>query len=138
MGAGRRLVQVEAETVVRRDPRTVFDALVEPGLLRAWFADEAELSPRQGGPVSISRGGETATGHVLDIAPARRLLIAWDAVQAGGAVFPGSELEFFVTVRPEGTHVRALHWKLAAAEADRIREELQARLDRLAAFLSRP
>jgi len=132
------LVQVSAHAALDATPAWAFDALVRPALLSRWFAQRAEVELRQGGAVRIERGGAGATGRILDVALGRRLLIAWDAVQESSLVYPGSDLEFFVTAAEGGSHLRAVLWKIPAHDAAALGTELSQQLQRLTGLAARP
>ncbi|MFF9565119.1 SRPBCC domain-containing protein [Leifsonia sp. NPDC014704] len=134
MLANDDVAEVRAETTVAAAPAVVFDALTKPSLLGRWFADRAEVSLRPGGSLEIVRDGRSASGHILDVVIPRRLLIAWDAVQESPVVFPGSELEFFVSAADGGSRVQAVLWKVPGSHADAYSAELSAQLARLAAL----
>ncbi|UAJ80687.1 SRPBCC domain-containing protein [Leifsonia sp. ZF2019] len=134
MLASDDLAEVKAETTVTAAPAMVFDALTKPSLLARWFADRAEVSLRPGGSLQIVRDGRSGAGHILDVVIPRRLLIAWDAVQESQIVFPGSELEFFVSPTDGGSRVQSVLWKVPAGQADAYAAELTGQLGRLAAL----
>ncbi|MCI0159401.1 SRPBCC domain-containing protein [Leifsonia shinshuensis] len=131
------LVEVSAEAVLAAPAAWVFDGLVRPTALSRWFAERAEVELRQGGAVRIERGGAGATGRILDVALGRRLLIGWDAVQESSLVYPGSDLEFFVSASQAGSNLRAVLWKIPANDAAAFGSELTEQLQRLTSFAAR-
>ena len=137
------MAEVRSVIVVRRTPAAVFAALTDPARLGRWLGDRVELEARAGGRVAADVAGVTTTGHVLEIVPSRRLLIAWDPAQAAPSspsappptFAPGSRLELTVLHEGDTTRVSAIHWYLPADAAPAAQRDLDARLDRLRAVL---
>ncbi len=60
-------------------PKKVFKAITQPKVLRRWFLDEAELSPRKGGRYRFTwEGGPTHTGKVIEFVRGKRLTLTWE------------------------------------------------------------
>lgn len=131
------LLEVRAGIDLDRPPRIAFDAVVEPYLLSQWFADRAKVAARRDGGYEITRTGENATGRILDLVPARRVLISWDPVQPSHVVVPGSELEFFVEPTPTGSRIQAVWWKIPTALTEALTVDLTRRFERLRAAVHR-
>lgn len=131
------MAEVRSAIDVRRSPTAVFAALTDPLRLSGWLGDRVELEARAGGRVASTVGGTTTTGHVLEVVPARRLLIAWDPAQPasasgrGAGFAPGSRLELTVVPDDGTTRLSAIHWYLPAGAAAEAQEELDRRLARL-------
>lgn len=130
------MAEVRSAIAVRRSPSAVFAALTDPVRLSGWLGDRVELEVRAGGRVASTVAGVTTTGHVLEVVPARRLLIAWDPAQAASSgrdagFAPGSRLELTLAPDDGATRLSAIHWYLPADAAAAAQEELDRRLARL-------
>jgi uncharacterized protein YndB with AHSA1/START domain len=99
------------EAIVRKvtleaDPEEVWDALVEPRRLGAWFGAEVELEPRTGAPIAFRmRDGGVRRGVVERAEPPRRLAFRWRPVTMGAdgvRVGPVSRVAFELTPAPGG------------------------------------
>jgi uncharacterized protein YndB with AHSA1/START domain len=63
----------------------VWEALVDPVTLSAWFGAEAELEPREGTPVRFRfPDGRERRGLVQDVVPGRRLTWRWRELRGAG------------------------------------------------------
>ena len=76
MTKGKR--RIEISIGIRARPNRVFEALVDPLMLRKWFVDSANLVPRRGGEYSFRwKGGYHHEGKVLDFRLGKSLVLAW-------------------------------------------------------------
>ena len=75
MGEERREVRREVE--LEAAPEEVWRALVDPGLLEEWLADEVEMEPIPGSPARFRSGGEEREGTVLRVEAEHRLAFTW-------------------------------------------------------------
>ena len=63
----------------------VWDALVDPAALAAWFGAEVELEAREGAPVRFRfPDGSERRGLVQDVVPGRRLTWRWRELHGAG------------------------------------------------------
>lgn len=134
------MAEVRAAIDIHRSPAAVFSAVTDPPRLSRWLGDSVQFEPRAGGRVAATEAGVTATGHVLEVVPGRRLLIAWDPAQpasAGAAptFAPGSRLELVLAPDEGSTHLSAIHWYLRADAAPAAQRDLDLRLARLRSLL---
>lgn len=134
------MAEVRSAIDVHRSPAAVFTALTGPAGLSRWLGDSVRFESRAGGRVAATEAGVTTTGHVLEVVPARRLLIAWDPAQpasadAPPAFAPGSRLELTLAPAEGSTHLSAIHWYLRAEAAPAAQRDLDRRLGRLRALL---
>jgi uncharacterized protein YndB with AHSA1/START domain len=91
------------EPIVRRitldaPPADVWDALIRPERLAAWFGADVELEPRAGAPIAFRMPDGTARRGVVErVEPPARLVFRWRTVSAGPAgmrVGEGSRVAF--------------------------------------------
>jgi uncharacterized protein YndB with AHSA1/START domain len=75
VGEERREVRREVE--LEAAPEEVWRALVDPGLLEEWLADEVEMEPIPGSPARFRSGGEEREGTVLRVEAEHRLAFTW-------------------------------------------------------------
>ncbi|MFF2051660.1 SRPBCC domain-containing protein [Leifsonia sp. NPDC058194] len=134
------MAEVRAAIDVHRSPSAVFTALTDPARLSRWLGERVQFESRAGGRVASTDAGVTTTGHVLEVVPARRLLIAWDPAQpasadAPPAFPPGSRLELTLAPEDGSTRLAAIHWYLPAEAAAAAQRDLDLRLGRLRALL---
>jgi uncharacterized protein YndB with AHSA1/START domain len=96
----RRRVELDAP------PDEVWDALVTPERLSAWFGGEVELEARAGGAIAFGApGGVSRRGVVEIVDPTRRLAFRWRSVvlgPAGVVVGDVSRVEFELAPLPDG------------------------------------
>jgi uncharacterized protein YndB with AHSA1/START domain len=73
------------EVAIAATPSEVWDALVDPVALAAWFGAEVELEPREGAPVRFRfPDGSERRGLVQDVVPGRRLTWRWRELHGAG------------------------------------------------------
>jgi uncharacterized protein YndB with AHSA1/START domain len=73
------------EISIAASPASVWDALVDPATLSAWFGAEADLEPREGAPVRFRfPDGTERRGLVQDVVPGRRLSWRWRELHGAG------------------------------------------------------
>lgn len=99
---------IERELTLPVPPEAVWEALTDPGWLREWLADEAELQLRPGGDARFRIGEETRTGWVEEATPpadgaAGRLAFWWE--QEGE---PASRVALELTASDDGTRLRVV------------------------------
>ena len=72
-------MEVTREIVFPVPPDEVWEALTDPDQLEAWFANDVELDPREGGEgVFRWDDGEEKHATVVEAAPGERLVLDWD------------------------------------------------------------
>jgi uncharacterized protein YndB with AHSA1/START domain len=69
--------EVSREVELEAAPSEVWEALVDPGLLSQWLADEVEMEPIPGAPARFRSGDEEREGTVLAVEEERRLAFTW-------------------------------------------------------------
>jgi uncharacterized protein YndB with AHSA1/START domain len=88
----------------------VWEALVNPVVLSAWFGADGELEPREGAPVRFRfPDGSERRGLVEDVEPGRRLTWRWRKLHGAGlslVVGPTSTVVIDLLPDGEGTRVR--------------------------------
>ena len=99
---------IERELMLPAPPEEVWEALTDPGWLREWLADEAELQLRPGGDARFRIGEDTRTGWVEDVTPpaggaAGRLAFWW--AHDGE---PASRVALELTPTDDGTRLRVV------------------------------
>jgi uncharacterized protein YndB with AHSA1/START domain len=73
------------EISIAAAPERVWDALVDPATLSAWFGADADLEPREGAPVRFRfPDGTERRGLVQDVVPGRRLTWRWRRLHGAG------------------------------------------------------
>ena len=86
---------------IAADPQRVFRAISEPGWLVKWLADEADLSPTNGGRYRLSwKDGPTHAGTVLEFVKGRRITLSWEWP---GVALKGTRLQLSVSRKGAGT-----------------------------------
>jgi uncharacterized protein YndB with AHSA1/START domain len=119
-----------SEISIDARPAQVWDALVDPATLSAWFGAEAELEPRVGAAVRFRfRDGTERRGLVEDVMPGRRLTWRWRELHGAGlglGVGPSSTVTIDLRAEGDRTVVRVTEvaepraaWPHAAAGAVR-------------------
>jgi uncharacterized protein YndB with AHSA1/START domain len=103
------------ERVLHADPDAVFDAWLDPEMLRDWMSPdghaEADVDAREGGRFTIAMVGDEMriehTGEYLVVDRPRRLSFTWSSPYAHASVVT-------VTFAPhdDGTFVRLVHERL--------------------------
>ncbi len=74
-----RTKTVEHQYFVRAPTRVVFRAITDPGWLKRWLADDAELELRTGGRYLLAwRDGPRHTGRVVRFVPGKSLTLSWE------------------------------------------------------------
>jgi uncharacterized protein YndB with AHSA1/START domain len=132
MQADGPAVAVRMERTLHASPDRVFQAFLDPGLLRKWIApdeltvDRVAVDPRVGGLLEVwhSRNGVSTgkfEGHFLKIDPPREIVYRWAFV--GTEPEKGEYYDTLVTVRlrpaPGGqTHVSVVHEKLEVLQRE--------------------
>jgi uncharacterized protein YndB with AHSA1/START domain len=99
---------IERELTLPAPPEAVWEALTDPGWLRQWLADEAELQLRPGGDARFRIGENTRSGWVEEVTPptggaAGRLAFWWE--QEGE---PASRVALEITPTDDGTRLRVI------------------------------
>jgi uncharacterized protein YndB with AHSA1/START domain len=99
---------IERELTLPAPPEAVWEALTDPGWLREWLADEAELELRPGGDARFRIGADTRTGWVEEARPpvdgaVGRLAFWWE--QDGE---PASRVVLELTPTADGTRLRVV------------------------------
>ncbi|HLJ14655.1 MAG TPA: SRPBCC domain-containing protein [Bryobacteraceae bacterium] len=92
----------ESVRVTRRlaaSPERVFEAWVDPALLRRWLAPDAEADARAGGrfrlEVSKPEGAHVVTGEYREFVPSERLVMTW---VYEGPMAPAGKMDALLTV----------------------------------------
>lgn len=99
----------ESVRVTRRlaaSPERVFEAWVDPALLRRWLAPSVETDARAGGrfrlEVSTPEGAHVVTGEYREFVPNQRLVMTWIYQ---GPMAPAGKMEALLTVElRDGPH----------------------------------
>jgi uncharacterized protein YndB with AHSA1/START domain len=94
------------EISIRAAPQEVWDAIVEPAALSAWFGAKAELEPRASAPVRFRfPDGTERRGLVEDVVPGRRLTWRWRELHGAGlGLVVGPSSTVTIDLRPDGQH----------------------------------
>lgn len=101
---------IQIERRIAAPPASVYQYLVDPELLQAWFGIKCTLESRPGGTFEmLSPNGMTASGEVVDVLGDRKISFTW-GWQGHPAVPPGSSLvEIELIPDGDGTLVRLTH-----------------------------
>jgi uncharacterized protein YndB with AHSA1/START domain len=118
-------MKVEREITVDADPRTVWEALTEPGLLAEWIASDVELDLDEGHGVFRFEDGEERPAVIDEVDELERLSFRWR--REGGKE---SRVEFRLEPAASGTRVVVIE---SAAE----RDDWGPRLEMLARHIAR-
>lgn len=86
-------------------PEAVWDALIDPSELAAWFGAEGAIDPRLGGAVRFRwPDGTERRGLVIDFDPPRRLAFRWRELAASEVgLSPADARVVTFTLEPEGS-----------------------------------
>lgn len=99
----------------------VFEMLTDANLLTEWMAAHADFDTRPGGAFRwVYENGDVVLGHVVEIDPPRRLVLAygWD-LPASRSIPPGSTRVEITLDETDGvTELRLVHVGLPAAEEE--------------------
>lgn len=110
---------IERELVIAAPPSIVFAYLIDPARLVQWMGRVAQVDPRPGGVFRLDyNGSDIARGEFIEVIPNERVAFTWGWEAAGSLPRPGeSVVEFTLTPRDDGTHLRMVHRDLSADEA---------------------
>ncbi|MDN3239611.1 SRPBCC domain-containing protein [Glycomyces tritici] len=96
---------IEREIRIEASPEVVFDVVSSPEHLKAWWPDEAELSPEGNGRIGFDKGGEGTDWEqftVVDAMAPRHFSFRWTH-PAGEAAVPGNSYLVVFELEPAGT-----------------------------------
>jgi uncharacterized protein YndB with AHSA1/START domain len=94
---------IQKEIVIAAAPEHVYRALLEPEQLQRWFAAEVTLEARIGGRFRYHWGsGEHVDGVIVDLVPARLLVMDWDEGEGKG------DTRVTIELIPDGDGTRLL------------------------------
>jgi uncharacterized protein YndB with AHSA1/START domain len=112
--------QVVVERRVAASPATVFSFFSDVGRWLRWQGVEAEIELEPGGVFRMNvRGDGFASGRVVEVEPARRLVFTWGWEHESLGVPPGSTVvEIELEPDGDGTLLRLTHSGLPPAAVD--------------------
>lgn len=107
---------IEREIRIDAPPAAVFEFLTDPAKMVRWMGTEAVLEQWPGGRYCVNVSGhERVIGEVLEILPARRLVVSWGWEDGSLPLRPGqSTVEISLEPDGEGTRLRLTHRDLPA------------------------
>ncbi len=95
-------MKVERSVVLAAPADDVWDAIVEPGRLAAWFGGRVELEARAGGRVLLADDRGERWGTVESLEPGRHLVLRlWERSHG----LTGTRVEFFLDQAEGGTRL---------------------------------
>jgi uncharacterized protein YndB with AHSA1/START domain len=86
-------------------PEAVWDAVIDPRELAAWFGADGAIDPRLGGAVRFRwSDGTERRGLVIELDPPRRLAFRWRELRPSGAGLSAAEARVVTfALEPEGS-----------------------------------
>jgi uncharacterized protein YndB with AHSA1/START domain len=96
---------------IRARRATVFRFFTDPERFARWWGAGSSIDPVVGGTVTICYpGGTTASGHVTELVPDRRIAFTYGYDRPGASIPPGGSLVTIELVEiPDGTRVVLRH-----------------------------
>lgn len=106
-------VTVERSVDLPSPPETIWDHLVDGELLGEWMGGRVEITPRPGGPITLTPDdGAEVWGTVEEVVPGRRLQWSWRSDEG----MP-SQVEIELTPREDGSEMTVretlLPWRVS-------------------------
>jgi uncharacterized protein YndB with AHSA1/START domain len=71
-------VTIQCILIIKADPETFFEFLIDPALMAEWFGIRHVLEPKVGGTFQVETSpGKIATGVFTEVVPGRRVAFTW-------------------------------------------------------------
>jgi uncharacterized protein YndB with AHSA1/START domain len=98
---------IKQSVAIRKPSSIVFQALLDPDEVCKWFADDANVDPREGGRFEVLDDGFWSKGRVLKLVENRRLSFTL-ALREEGVMGP-TRVEYNLEPRGQATQLSLTH-----------------------------
>lgn len=98
---------IKNSVTIKKQVAAVFQALTDPDEIAKWFADDANVDPREGGRFELLDEGFWSKGRVLKLEENKRLSFTWALPEEG--VMGPTRVEYMLEPRGQATQLSVMH-----------------------------